>query len=71
MGSRKQASDYDITAEFVVNHIRNKFDRGNNVSEGLRTMAKADTDVWQPMLKISPDTDANTKYREDKQSVTE
>ena len=31
----KQSSDYEITADIVVNHTKKKFDRGNNVSEAL------------------------------------
>jgi hypothetical protein len=40
VGSSKQASDYEITAEFVVDHIKKTFDRGNDNTqydqEGLR-----------------------------------
>jgi hypothetical protein len=36
VGSSKEASDYEITAEFVVNHIKKTFDCGGikNASEG-------------------------------------
>jgi hypothetical protein len=30
VGSSKQASGYEITAELVVNHIKKTFDRGND-----------------------------------------
>ena len=33
--SIKQTSDYEITAEFVVNNINMIFERGNGVSEAL------------------------------------
>lgn len=32
VGSSKQASDYEITAEFVINHIKMTFDRGNDIA---------------------------------------
>ena len=38
VGSSKQASNYEITAEFVVNHIKKDFDRGNDIAEALRTL---------------------------------
>ena len=67
VGSSKQASDYEITAEFVVNHIKKTFDRGNDISEALRTLDKPDTDTWKPALKMSVETDTDLKQREDKQ----
>jgi hypothetical protein len=67
VGSSKQASDYEITAEFVVNHIKKTFDRGNDISEALRTLVRPDTDTWKPTLKMSVDTDTSVKQREDKQ----
>ena len=39
-GSIKQASYYEITAEFIVNHIKNTFDRVNDVSEAFLNMVK-------------------------------
>ena len=33
VGSNKQASNFEITSEFVINHIKKTFERGNDVSE--------------------------------------
>mgnify|MGYP000243763899 FL=1 len=71
VGSSKQASDYEVTNEFVVNHIKKTFDRGNDVAEALRRLVKADTDTWKPTLKISTDVDGAIVVREDKQFVME
>jgi hypothetical protein len=72
VGSSKQALDYEITAEFVVNHIKKTFDRGNDVAEALRMLIKADTDIWKPTLKISiSTTTTEIKDQEDKQFVME
>jgi hypothetical protein len=71
VGSSKQASDYEITAEFVVNHIKKTFDRGNDIAEALRTLVKANTSLWKPTLLVSTETDAPVKEREDKQFVME
>ena len=51
VGSSKQASDFEITAEFVLNHIKKTFERGKDVAEALRTLVKTDTEVWKPTLK--------------------
>eukprot|EP00957_Ditylum_brightwellii_P132194 10079828-Ditylum_brightwellii.AAC.1 len=48
----KQASDYKITLEFVINHIKKTFTRGNDVAEALRTFVKPDPETWKPMLQI-------------------
>jgi hypothetical protein len=40
VGSSKQASDYELTAEVVVNHIKKTFDRGNDIAEAIRTLSK-------------------------------
>ena len=53
VGSSKQASDYEITAEFVVNHIKKTFDRGNDIAEAIRTLNKIDTSLWKPTLLLS------------------
>jgi hypothetical protein len=61
LGSSKQASDYEITAEFVVNRIKKTFDRGNDIAEALRTLVKANTSLWKPTLLVSTETDAPVK----------
>ena len=67
VGSSKQASDYEITEEFVVNHIKKTFDRGNDIAETLRTLVKVDTNPWKPTLKMSTESDALVQARENKQ----
>ena len=55
------------TAEFVVNHIKKTFDHGNDIAEAIRTLTKADTEVWKPTLKTSTETDQDLKQTEEKQ----
>jgi hypothetical protein len=71
VGSSKQASDCETTAEFVVNHVKKTFDRGKDVSEALRTLVRPDTDAWKMTLKMSVDADTNVKQRVDKQCEME
>eukprot|EP00978_Attheya_sp_CCMP212_P009627 scaffold22831_cov39-Attheya_sp.AAC.2 len=58
VGSSKQASYYEITAEFVENHIKKTFDCGNDIAEALRTLVKADVALWKPTLRVSTETEA-------------
>ena len=64
VGSRKQAQDYEIMAEFVANHTKNTFDCGNDVAEEMQTLVKVDTYVWNATIKISSGLDETIKERE-------
>ena len=49
IGSSKTASDYEVTAEFIVNHVKLTFEKeGNDISEALRLLQLEDTDNWKP-----------------------
>jgi hypothetical protein len=41
--STKQASNYKIMAEFVVNHVKSTFDWGNKISKLLQNLQAQDT----------------------------
>jgi hypothetical protein len=53
IGSSKQASDYEVTAEFVINHIKKTFDYGKDIAEALRTLKKPDPESWEPAIQAS------------------
>ena len=40
VGSSKQASNYELTAQFVINHIKKTFDRGLDIAEALQTLTQ-------------------------------
>jgi hypothetical protein len=67
VGSSKQASDFETTSEFLVNHVKKTFDRGNDVAEALRTLVKQDTNNWKPTLQFSTETDAILLAQENRQ----
>ena len=67
VGSSKQASDYEITAEFVINYIKKTFDRGLDISEALRKLETPATDSWKPKLKMSKQIKPDEKATEDAQ----
>ena len=50
VGSSKQASDFETTSEFLINHVKKTFDRGNDVAEALRVLIPQNTDLWKPTL---------------------
>ena len=51
VGSSKQVSDYEITAEIVINHIKKTFKKGNDISESLRLLEEPDVTKWRPTLQ--------------------
>ena len=60
-GSAKQASDYENTELFVINHIKKDFNRGT-----IRKLEYKNMDNWYPILKASTFLDEYVKGREDR-----
>ena len=67
VGTSTQASDYETTAEFLINYVKRTFDRGNDVAETLRNLTKLETETWKPNLKVSTMTDENKREAQNKQ----
>ena len=67
VGSNEQASDFETTSEFMINHVKKTFDRGNDVAEALRLLRKPDTSVWKPSLSFSTQESIVLKTHEDRQ----
>ena len=61
VGTSKQASDFEISSEFIINYIKRTFERGNDIAESLRTLSLQDTDEWKPKLE---DSKKQTKRKE-------
>ena len=45
IGSNKQASDYEVTIEFILKHIKLTYQDRNNIVESLKKETKTDTDA--------------------------
>ena len=67
VGSTKQASDYETTANFVINHIKKTYDYGYDISEALRNLKEPDTSLWKTKLQASKSIDPDEKATEEKQ----
>jgi len=65
--STHQASDYENTTEFIINHIKKTFEQGNYISKEIWTMTAMDQSKWEPTLQMSTDADINIATRENKQ----
>jgi hypothetical protein len=67
VGSSKQASDFETTSEFLINHVKKTFERGNDVAEALRILEPTDTDGWKPTLLFNVSTDTTAEKQENRQ----
>ena len=52
LGSAKQASDYETTSEFLINHIRKTYTYGNDIGTALETLTETDLDSHKPKLEL-------------------
>lgn len=67
IGSNKQASDYEVTIEFILKHIKLTYQDRNNIVESLKKETKTDTDAWTTTLKFSSNNDSQVAFQENEQ----
>ena len=67
LGSAKQASDYEKTTEFLINHIKKTFTFGSDIATALEKLEEFDVSPYKPSLYISTRTVAAEKAAQDKQ----
>jgi hypothetical protein len=51
LGSAKQASNYEMTTEFLINLIVKTFKCRNNIGQALRELEYPDPDSWKPTMR--------------------
>ena len=64
LGSAKQASDYETTTQYIINHVKKTFDYGNDIGQALMNLVLPDIDFWRPDLRASTLTDDAAKATE-------
>ena len=67
VGSARQASDYEITTEFVINHIRKTYTDGEDIATALETLQDIDVKNWKPTIETSLELDDQIRATEQKQ----
>jgi hypothetical protein len=69
LGSAKQASNYEMTTEFLINLIAKTFEYRNNISQALRELEYPDPDSLKPTMRQSthlgddPDDEAQRAFK--------
>ena len=66
LGSAKQASDYQVTTAYLINHIQKTFDLPEGIRDTLRNEELVDTNKWKPELEVSTNTDDDNRAVENK-----
>ena len=69
LGSSKQASDYETTTEFLINHIKKLYDYGYDIGTALDKLESIDTATWKPSMQASVETDEATKVIENQVAI--
>jgi hypothetical protein len=67
LGTAKQANDFESTTEFIINHIMETYEFGEDIGTALKELDSIDTDIWLPTLKVSKEKDDAKKENQDRQ----
>jgi len=68
LGSTKQAADYEITTEYLINHIKKTFAFGSDIGTALENLEHYPIADHKPMLEISLEAeDQDIKEAENEQ----
>jgi len=67
LGTSRQATEYEITTEFIKNHIKKEFDYGNDIATALDNLQEFRIINLKPILLISDDEDESIRLQENKQ----
>lgn len=60
IGSARQASDFDTTTEFLINHIKKEFEKGGaDIAKALEDLEHIDFSKSEPVLELADVSDPN------------
>jgi hypothetical protein len=68
LGTSKQASDFELVPQFIINHIRKEYEDRNDVGDTLEDQKEVDFDKYKPSLQFSQDQDQIQRDKEDQES---
>jgi hypothetical protein len=67
LGSACQAAEYESTTEFLINHIKQTFEFGNDVGTALDRLEAFNTEEYKPKLTVSTNEDERVRISGDRQ----
>ena len=66
IGSSKQASDYETTTAYLINHIQKTFAYGKDIAKALENLTPYDMTKHQPVIRVSKSQDPQQREAEEK-----
>jgi hypothetical protein len=67
LGSAKQASDYEITTEYIINYVKKTYEQSTDIATALKNLEEVDMTPMKPSLQVSLSSTAAVAALEDKQ----
>ena len=67
LGSAKQAANYEVTTDYLLNHIKKTFVFGNDIASALYDKTPYNVDQHKPSLKFSTSKNDDQKAAENEQ----
>ena len=67
VGNNRQATNFETTTEFIINHIKKTYSHGIDIAAALSSMTPVDTSTWKPSLEMSLETDDQLRNNENRQ----
>jgi hypothetical protein len=64
LGSAKQACDYKLVSQLIINHIRKEFTNGDDICDALEDKQEVNVDTHRPSITMSQAQDAVTRDKE-------
>ena len=61
IGSAKQASEFEATTEYLLNHIKENFEYGNDIATAISDQEPVETEKWKPTLQKSRNLEPEEK----------
>jgi hypothetical protein len=68
LGTSKQASDFELVSQFIINHIRKEFDNGNDIGDALEDRKEVDFTKFKPSIEMSQNQDQIARDKEDQEN---
>ena len=65
LGSATQASDYRVTTEIIINHVKKTFDQGKWTALALKQLERPNIEAQQPTLKVAELKDEDGKDKDE------
>jgi hypothetical protein len=60
-GNAKQASEFEATTDFIINHVKETYEYGDDIATSMKDLTLLSTDNWKPVITISTETDKDKK----------